>query len=245
MSLKMAVGALQTLAKDHIWVLKATWKKEKLAEKVKTDIPWALQTVIRSFGNSCDSKRIKAELCPGVLTEKEWSAWNTKARKVLESDPTFGTSPDNIDIITIRERPISVSEKLYNAFKAERNFFDRVAVIRSYANQENTDIDSEYFTEMFSFLNSFLKTSHHPGEAIAAYLFIKELSFKYPHLGTNIPVNFEDLFKGISDIPGIFSSIKDSVLRKELLAHIQKFIPGCADIFVKMFPSNLDVSIIS
>jgi transcription elongation factor GreA-like protein len=54
MSLKMAVGALQTLSKDHIWVLKATWKKEKLLEKVKEDISWTLKTIIKSFGNSCD-----------------------------------------------------------------------------------------------------------------------------------------------------------------------------------------------
>ena len=49
MSLKMAVNALKTLSKNHIWVLKATWKKEKLHDKVKDDIVWALKTVIKSF----------------------------------------------------------------------------------------------------------------------------------------------------------------------------------------------------
>ncbi|MDR0442043.1 MAG: transcription elongation factor GreA, partial [Treponema sp.] len=41
MSLKMAVDALQTLSKNHIWVLKATKKKEELKEKVKSDYAWA------------------------------------------------------------------------------------------------------------------------------------------------------------------------------------------------------------
>ncbi|MDR1858934.1 MAG: transcription elongation factor GreA [Treponema sp.] len=246
MSLKMAIEALQTLSKDHIWVLKATWKKEKFVEKIKADIPWALRTVIKSFGNSCDIKRIKAELCPGMLTEKEWTSWNTKARDVLKSDPNFGVSPDNIDIITIRERPISVSEKLYNEFKAERNFFDRAATIRSFANQENADIDSEYFAEMFSYLSSFVKTPSQAGEqTIAAYLLIKELAGKYPHLGASLPISFADIFTGISDIPGIYSSLKDNTLKKNFLASVQQYIPGWADVFVQMFPRNIDASIIS
>ncbi|MCL2270704.1 MAG: transcription elongation factor GreA [Treponema sp.] len=245
MSLKMAVEALQTLAKDHIWVLKATWKKEKLLEKVKKDIPWALRTIIRSFGNFCDIKRIKIELCPGVLTEKEWSSWNTKARDILKSDPGIGVSPDNIDIFTVRERPVTVSEKLYNEFKAERNFFDRAATIRNFANQKDAEFDSEYFAEMYSYLTSFLKPSNHSGEqTIAAYLLIKELAEKYPHLGA-IPIDFTEIFKGINDIPGLFFNLKDSRFKEEFLSHLQLFIPGWADIFVELFPRTMVTAIVN
>jgi transcription elongation factor GreA len=245
MSLKMAVGALQTLAKDHIWVLKATWKREKLLEKVKGDIPWALRTVIKSFGNSCDTKRIKAELCPGVLSEKEWPAWNSKAREILKSDPGFGVSPDNIDIYTVREHPISVAEKLYNQFKAERNFIDRAATIRNFVNQKNAEIDSEYFAEMFSYLSSFLKTSNQAGEqTVTAYLLIKELASKYPHLGANLTLNFADIFNEIDDVGALFHNIRDSRFKEEFLKHIRVFIPGWADIFVQLFPRTMVTSII-
>jgi transcription elongation factor GreA len=245
MSLKMAVGALQTLAKDHIWTLKATWKKEKLLEKVKGDIPWTLRTVIKSFGNSCDAKRIKAELCPGVLSEKEWSSWNTRARDILKSDPSFGVSPDNIDIFTVRERPVSVSEKLYNEFKAERNFFDRAATIRNFASQKDAEFDSEYFSEMFSYLTSFLKTSSQTSEqTIAAYLLIKELAVKYPHLGTNLPLDFPDLIKGVNNIPELFFNLKDNRFKEEFLHHIQLFIPGWPEIFVELFPRTIVTAII-
>ncbi|MDR2717433.1 MAG: transcription elongation factor GreA [Treponema sp.] len=246
MSLKMAVGALQTLAKDHIWTLKATWKKEKLLEKVKGDIPWTLRTIIKSFGNSCDTKRIKAELCPSVLSEKEWPSWNAKARDILKSDPGFGVSPDNIDIFTVREHPIKVSEKLYNEFKAERNFFGRAATIRSFVNQKDAELDSEYFAEMFSYLTSFLKTSNQAGEqSIAAYLLIKELAVKYPHLGANLPLNFADIIRGISDIPGLFQNLKDNRFKEEFLHHLQMFIPGWADIFVELFPRTMITAIIN
>ena len=246
MSLKMAVEALQTLPKDHIWVLKATWKKEKLLEKIKEDKVWALKTIIKSFGNSCDLKRIKTELCPGILSEKEWSAWSGKAREILKSDPGFGVSQDNIDIYNVRERPISVSEKLYNEFKAERNFFDRAATIRIFAGQKNAELDSEYFTEMFTYLGSFLKTTHQAGEHVmAAYLLIKELAAKHPHLGANLPLNFSDIFKGINNIPGLFSGLKDSRFKEEFLEQVRVHISGWADIFIDLFPRTTDPSIIS
>jgi transcription elongation factor GreA-like protein len=70
MSLKMAVGALQSLSKEHIWVLKCIWKKEKLRERVKQDIPWALRTVIRSFETGASMKQIKDELVPSILDKR-------------------------------------------------------------------------------------------------------------------------------------------------------------------------------
>ena len=149
MSLKMAVNALQTLSKNHIWVLKATWKKEKLHEKVKNDHVWALKTLIRSFDNSCDIKRIKAELVPGVLSAGEWTAWSTKARESLKSDASFGVSPDDIDLFTVRDGFISMEEKIFNEFKAERNFFNKAQTIRIFVSQKDA-VDSEYFSEMFT-----------------------------------------------------------------------------------------------
>jgi len=122
MSLKMAVNALQTLSKNHIWVLKATQKKEKLHDKIKDDPAWALKTIIRSFDNSCDIKRIKAELVPSVLSSGEWTTWSNRAREILKTDPSFGVSPENIDLFMVRDRPISVDEKLFNEFKAGEKF---------------------------------------------------------------------------------------------------------------------------
>ncbi|MCL2599986.1 MAG: transcription elongation factor GreA [Treponema sp.] len=255
MSLKMAVEALQTLSKEHVWVLRATWKKEKLLEKIKDDKTWALKTIIKSFGNSCDLKRIKAELCPGVLSEKEWTGWSSKAREILRSDPSFGVSPDNIDVFTVREHPISISEKLYNEFKAERNFYHRVAIIRNFASQNYSEDDLENFAEMFSYFRSFLKTSNLSGEhAVASYLLIKELSGRYPSqikemADTHPPfaayfqANFADMFKGITDIPGLYFSLKDSQLKKELIRQIRN-VYGWADVYVQLFPRIIDATII-
>jgi transcription elongation factor GreA len=245
MSLKMAVNALQILSKNHIWVLKATWKKEKLHEKVKNDIVWALKTVIMSFGNSCDLKRLKAELCPSILSVSEWTAWSSRTREILKSDPSFGFSPNNIDVFTVRERPISVYEKHYNEFKATKNFFEKAQTIRNYAAQKNAEIDSEYFTEMFTYFTGYLKSYNQVNEQIvASYLLVKDLIGQYSYLGTGIKINFMDIFGGINDIAELFLNLKDPKFKEEFLKNIQLFIPGWTDIYIMLFPRYPSSSII-
>jgi transcription elongation factor GreA len=246
MSLKMAVSALQTLAKDHIWVLKATQKKEKLHEKVKDDIVWTLKIIIRSFDNSCDMKRIKAELVPGILSAGEWTTWSTKARDILKSDPNFGVNPDKIDEYIVRERPISVDEKLFNQFKAERNFFDRLQTLRDFLAVGDTEPDSEYFSEMFNYFTGYLKSYTQVNEqVIASYLFVKDLVGRFPYLNTGLQFNFVELFEEIEDLPGLFNALKDSKLKEEFLHHIKLFIPNWADIYIQLFPYALSNSIIT
>ena len=246
MSLKMAVGALQTLSKNHIWVLKATWKKEKLRERIKNDIIWTLKTIIKSFGNSCDLKRIKGELSPALLTTGEWASWSAKARDILKTNPGFGVSSENIDIYTVRERPISVFEKIYNEFKAEKNFFGRVASLRAFVNQKNTDLDSEYFTEMLSYFIAILRSAANINEqSVASYLLIKELAGKYPHIETGLSMNFANIFNGIDDAGSLFKNLKDARLKEEFLRHVQLYVPGWADIYVKLFPQIVMPSVIS
>ena len=237
MSLKMAVNALQTLSKNHIWVLKAAWKKEKLHEKVKGDLGWALKTVIKSFGNSCDLKRIKAELVPSVLSVSEWTAWSVKAREVLRNDPSFGLSAENADLFTVRERPISIEEKLYNEFKAARNFFERTQAIRNFASQKDAELDSEYFNEMFLYFTGCLKSYSQVNEqVVASYLLVKDLVSMYPYLGTGIKINFPDLFDSIENVTDLFLNLKDLKLKEEFLRNIQMFISGWPEIFLSIFP---------
>jgi len=239
MSLKMGINALQTLSKNHIWVLKATWKKDKLHDKVKTDFTWTLKTVIKSFGNSCDFKKIKTELVPSVLSEDEWRNWGPKARDILKTDPSFGLSPESADLFNVRERPISVEEKLYNEFKAAKNFFDRSQSIRNYADQKDAELDTEYFTEMFNYFTGYLKSYSQVNEqVVTSYLLVRDLIGKHPYLGAGIKTNFLELFDDITDRAELFINLKDQKLREEFLKHIKMSISGWADIYIELFPYN-------
>jgi transcription elongation factor GreA len=242
MSLKMAVDALQTLSKNHIWVLKATKKKEELREKIKDNdenIIWTLKTIIKSFSNACDMKRIKAELFPALLTAGEWTTWSSKARDILKSNPEFGISPGNSDVYIVRDRPISVTEKLYNEFAAQKNFYDKVSAIRDYVNNKKASPDSEQFTEMFSFFTEFLRTApQNPEQTVSSYLLINELAENknYSHLKSSLSIGFADIFANIKDVPAIFKCLKDAKLKTEFLNNTKLFIKEWPDIYIKLFP---------
>ena len=241
MSLKMAVDALQTLSKNHIWVLKATKKKEELRGMIKDkdeNIIWTLKTIIKSFSNACDMKKIKAELSPALLTVGEWTTWSSRARDILKSNPDFGVSPDNSDVFFVRDRPVSVTEKLYNEFSAQKNFYDKVSAIRDYVNNKNASPDSELFPEMFSYFTSFLRSSSQNGEqTVASYLLINELTANknYAHLKSALTVGFAEIFAGIKDVPALFKNMKDSKLKAEFLNNIKIFINEWPDVYVKLF----------
>ncbi len=243
MSLKMGVNALQTLSKEHIWVLKSIWKKEKLTAKVKEDPSWALKNIIKSYDNNCDLKHIKAELVPSVLTVNEWTSWSTKARNILKEDAGFGVNPTNIDLYVVRDRPISLEEKLFNEFKAQKNFFSRIDILMNFS--EKADPDSEYFAEMFAYFAGYLKAFNQVNEqTIASYLVVKQIVAKHPHLNPGIQYNFSELFEEIENPSIVYTAIKDNDLRRSYLQHIKNFLPDWADIYVKLFPTVLSAEVI-
>ena len=243
MSLKMAIDSLTTLSKDHIWVLKAVWSKDKLREKVKSDLAWALRVIIKSFDNRADLKRIKAELVPSVLTASEWNSWSSKARETLKTDPSFGNATDDIATYIVRDRPLSFEEKVYNQFKAEKSFFARVQYLRDFL--ESGEPDSEFFTEMLGFFTGFLRSYQTASETvIASYLFLKELATKYTHLKSEISLGFAELFDEIDDPVETYDGIKDAELRRSFLLHIKNFVPDWADVYVKLFPYSLNAGML-
>jgi transcription elongation factor GreA-like protein len=185
MGLKMAVNALTMLGREHIWVYKSTKKKEELRKIVKTDIAWTLKTIIRSFDNSADIKRIKSELVPGILTPGEWTSWSTEARKILKTNTDFGNLPDKIDFFVVRDKPITFEEKAYNKFKAETGFFAKLKTLFDFVDE--VSVESDYFPEMLQYFTNYLKSYSTVNEyIICSYLLVDQISTKFPHLDPGI-----------------------------------------------------------
>ena len=237
MSLKMAVGALQSLSRDHIWVLKSKHSKEKLKAKIKQDIPWALKTIIRSFGNVADVKKIKDELVPTILTSNEWTTWSLEARRILKTDSIFGNVPDELDLFVVRERPMSYEEKTFNQFKAETNFFKKVQYVRDFL--EYCGADSDFFGEMFAYFTSILKTGSVTPQVVASFLFVQKLSPTYPFLNPGLEWNFNDLWQDIENPVELFSQIEDGDLRKLFLAAVKNEIEDWHTVYISLFPTQL------
>ena len=244
MSLKMGITALQTLDKDHIWVLKSIMKREELAAKVKANPEWALKTIIRSFDNNCDFKRIKHELIPSLMSDKEWTNWSTKARKIVKENPEFGINPTNIDFYTVHTRPISLDEKLSNEFKAQKNFFERIEIIFNI--MENGDTDSDGFQDMFNYFESFLKAFSQVNEqVIAAYLVVAKLTTVLPHLSTAKHHNFAELFAQIENPAAVYLGIDNKELCSAYLRNIKNLIPDWSDHYVRLFPVVLSIEVLN
>ena len=241
MSLKMGISALKTLSKEHIWVLKATEKvKGELTKKIKEDIRWALKTLILSFDNNCDLKKMKAELVPSLLTQTEWNSWSVKARRILNEDPMFDLHPDTADSYIIKTTETPFDEKLLNEFKVKKNFFARIEIIN-----KCQDTSSESFMEMIKYFQTFLHATSQVSEnLICSYLLLSRIKEENPSVPLNIDINFASLYEKIEDVPLLYTSIKDKELRKLFLFKIHDVIPTWQEEFIKLFPIALSEDII-
>lgn len=243
MSLKMAVNALTSLAKDHINVLKVRKKKEVLKNKIKTDIPWALKTIIKSFDNAANMKLIKKALVPSILTQGEWSGWSVQARAILKEEPIFGNLPDKIDVFMVRDKPISKEEKIYNNFKAEKNFFNKIKALNDFI--KISDPESDLFNEMFSYFANILKSFTVADEQVVASFFvIKKLIDIYPFLNSSdFNLNFIELFEKIDDLEAVYIALDNADIKKRFLIALKQK-DDWAEIYVKLFPKSMSTTII-
>ncbi|MDC7235817.1 MAG: transcription elongation factor GreA [Spirochaetales bacterium] len=242
MSLKMAVNALMSLTKNHIWVLKSILPKEKLHAKVKKDIPWTLKTVIRSFDNAADMKRMKAELVPAILTQGEWSSWSTEARRILKTDADFGNMPEKLDLFMVRDKPITFEEKTFNRFKAETNFFDRYQTILEFLRE--SDPDSDYFSEMFNYFTAFLKAANVNEQVVCSYLFVTKIIKDFPFLNPGINYGFKEVFDDIEDLELTFNAIQYADLKRDFLQEVKNNIEDWQVYYIQLFPYYLHKSVV-
>lgn len=242
MSLKMAISALTPLAKDHIWVLKATKSKEELSTFVKENIVDTLKIIIKSFGNKCNFKRIKAELVPAILSTGEWTSWNSKAKKVLESDATFGVNPNDINEYIVRDHEISKEEKFANEFKAQKQFFNRIDIIMKFVNNDETDKESELFADMYNYFIGFIKTiTKVTDQVLASYLVVQYIGKVLPQHSYTCKYTFAQIYDDIDDPRVMYDALKDTKntsLKEDFLANI-RLLPNWADEYIRLFPTVL------
>ncbi len=250
MSLKMAVSALEILAKDHIWVLRSIAKKDQLRKKVKNDIVWALKTVIRSLDNSADMKKIKGELVPYILTQSEWSTWSTKARQILKTNQDFGVVTDKLDHFVVRDQPISFAEKTFNRFKSERNFFDRVKTMYEFLqyieDNDEEEMDSDLFREMFDYFAGFLRSQGVVNEyVVGSSLLVRHIVEKHPYLNLGIDLDFDSLFDSIVNLEETFDHLENTDLRREFIRQVRKHVKEWPEVYVRLFPYYLSKDIVT
>jgi transcription elongation factor GreA-like protein/transcription elongation GreA/GreB family factor len=228
MKLGMAINSLTVLSNDHIWVYRITKKPEALKKRIKENHIWALKTLIRSFDNATDMKKIKSELVPYILDENEWSSWSTKARALLKTNEIFGNLPGDPDTYVVRDQPITFLEKTYNRFKAEKEFDNRVKIVQEYLefvdnDSDDESVDSDYFREMFDYFVSYSKPGDSLHEShIIAYVVIHEFIHRFDFLKNKVSIQFDELTKSLNQEYELFANISNGKIRIKLLEIIKR-----------------------
>ncbi len=219
MSLAMAFNSLQVLPKQHIWVLKSLFPKEKLQEKFVSDIPWGLRTLIQSNNNAATLKEMKSEIVPSILTAKEWTSWLNKAKKVLMNDPLIGFLPNANDVYTVRETPISYEEKSLVIFRNEKRFYQKVKIIRDFL--ISGDVESDFFIEMVKYFRD--QCGIYQGvndQVISSHLLVDYLARRYPFIAQPEGAEFKHLYGMADSIEETFQAIDDAELKKSFIDKI-------------------------
>ncbi len=222
MSLQMAVNSLTPLDKHHIWVLKSVLPPAKLKEKILGDIPWALEIIIKSFDNGASLKQVKAELVPAVLTAAEWTSWNTKAKKILVTNPSFGNYPDKPDTYMMRSTPITFDEKVYNSFRGEKLFKNRVQIFRDFLLHSSPE--SDYFGEMFNYFVNNLNLINGTIEVVLGSFFLVQKTIqKLPFLKPDEMPTFHEIMEQVNTkICDVYKELQDEEFQDSFLKHLRK-----------------------
>lgn len=229
MSTDMAFKSLDALPKSHIWVLKSAVPHAKLKAKIQKDIPWALRILMGSNNNRSSIKEMKAEIVPSLLTAREWTSWNTAAKKELMSNPLFGVDASESDTFTLRSTPITFEEKQLNIFKGEKLFYDKVKGIREFILNKG-DVESDSFLEMVEYFAANITNKDGTPKSISyvsdilvsSYLILEDLYENYKMNFIKLPegMPFESIYKNIEDKVECFKAIKDPEIKKLFIDRI-------------------------
>jgi transcription elongation factor GreA len=250
MTLKMAVNALDILAKDHLWVLRSVWKRDKLRTKVKKDLVWALKTTIKSCDNAADMKQIKAELVPTILTQSEWSSWSTKARAILKTNKIFGVLTDKADHFVVRDQPITYGEKTFNKFRGAKSFFERIKIVDEFMeffeSEEETGTDAEFFREMFEYFSALLKSATSVNElVVGSNLLVRKIVAKHPFLDPGVSLEFRELYDSIENLEETFAALDSNDLKRQFIHEVKENVENWPELYVRLFPYFLSADIIT
>lgn len=233
MSCSMAFKSLRVLPKSHIWVLKAAVPKERLAAKFKQDIQWGLKVLLSSFGNQASFKQMKAELCPSILSEKEYSTWAAAAKKELTTNPYFGISESSNDIYVLRTSPITYEEKTLSLFKNAKDIYEKIKIMKDFIAHKG-QTDSDEFSNMVAFFEGKAQTSGNEG--IIAYLVLNELKGRNGMSFVNVNGTFADYYARISNVGSFFTSIQDAELKRAFIDGIMDSEENWQDILISLYP---------
>ncbi len=150
MSLDMALSTLELLPAEHIRVYEA-YRKDEIVKIFNEEPLKVLEIIINGFPkNEASIDQIKNELCPALLTAKNWTKWWNKTKKEVKLNPHFHLTEK---AIMWREEEILFSDEIVSRFQDEDDFSSRVIIadelmatdVNNQVKMTNYKVIDEYF----------------------------------------------------------------------------------------------------
>ncbi len=236
MSCKMAFSSLRVLPKRHIWVLKAAVPKEKLASQfmAKDKVEWGLRVLLSSMNNQASLKQMKAELNPSVLSDKEWSAWQSAAKKELSTNPYFGIADGSSDVYVLRTTPITLEEKSLALFRSAKDFYDKLKIMKDYIAMPDSNTDCDEFMTMVNYFEGRAQISGNDGAV--AFLVLDNLKNKKGMTFVQLGGTFMDYYNRIEDKKAFFSSIQDNEIKRSFIDNVMGCVDNWQEVLIDLYP---------
>ncbi|MGL4676440.1 MAG: transcription elongation factor GreA [Brevinema sp.] len=217
MSLMIALRALTVLDENHILLWKHG-KADQLKDMLENNPLTLIELIMRSNDlEDISSKDLKEFIVPELLTDKEWTRWWLRAKKLMESSNTIVASLHKRNVIELRNTERSVVEELISRFKKTTSFDNKISVALNFINRggnindtENQAIDG-YFIEI-------LNSQHESVSKKVSALTLLKLA-KSDH----VDEFFADisLMNGLKNIVDFYTDL-DGDLQKIFLQYIKK-----------------------
>jgi transcription elongation factor GreA len=245
MSPAMAFRSLRALPKSHILVLKGCVNHEKLAQKILSDVSWALNILFVSNDGSCSMKQMKKELYPDILTDSQWTTWSRAAKEILMNDVHYDVSPDD-DSFILRTTPVTYEEKQLAIFNSHEKFYDKVKDLKKFLGDKG-NADSESFYAMIQYFSKILEARKDQtvadAETMGSYLLLDDLLNRKKFTFIKIPqgVGFGSLTQNADadKLVMLFKGIEDPDLKKCFIDWIVETKPDWDSQLIHFFPYYL------
>jgi transcription elongation GreA/GreB family factor len=120
-----AADSLQPLPADHFLVRKTTGL-DALKTQADNDIPGFFVQLLNGSGGKLTQDQIQKAVTPEVVPEADFKKWWDNAKKILRKDGRFALPTKKTEPISLRERALSYSDELIEAFQKARQLKDQV-----------------------------------------------------------------------------------------------------------------------
>jgi transcription elongation GreA/GreB family factor len=120
-----AAESLQPLPEDHFLVRKAI-DLDAIKAQADTDIPGFFELLLNGSGGKLTQDQIQKAVTPEIVPEADFKKWWDNAKKALRKDGRFALPTKKTEPISVRERALSYSDELIEAFQKARQLKDQV-----------------------------------------------------------------------------------------------------------------------